>query len=127
MQREIKFRGIRTDGKGWVYGGVVYGLSGKCYIFKGCDIEPEEDDCLTVTPESVGQFTGLKDKNGKEYFFNDIVEFKDGSKGVLVWFDDRLGIASGKINNYHAIDEVSKQELLESEVIGNIHQNPELI
>jgi uncharacterized phage protein (TIGR01671 family) len=126
MQREIKFRcwdtltnEMRYSGK---HDGEFYiNLKGVLYMYK----IPNSDKYFKSY--DVMEFTGLKDKNGKEYFFNDIVEFKDGSKGVLVWFDDRLGIASGQINNYHAIDEVSKQVLLESKIIGNIHENPELI
>lgn len=125
MQREIKFRAWNSDNK------LIVGEHLMCYNkdgiiqIAGVSIDESNEECDEDV--LIEQFTGLKDKNGKEYYFNDIVEFKDGSKGVLVWFDDKLGIASGQINNYHAIDEVSKQELLESKIIGNIHENPELI
>lgn len=78
-------------------------------------------------PHVFTQFTGLHDKNGKEWYFGDICKDKDGSIGVLVWFDDCLGIGSGEINNYHAIDQVRKYELEKMENIGNIYEHPNLL
>lgn len=61
MKTELLFRGLRKDGEGFVYGDRVQGASGKIYIF-------DYDDIHEVIPESVGQFTGLKDKNGVKIF-----------------------------------------------------------
>lgn len=69
----------------------------------------------------VNQYTGLKDCDGNDYYFDDIIKTKKGV-GVLVWLEDRLGIGSGTINNYHTVDEISKHELSKSKKIGNIYE-----
>ena len=73
------------------------------------------------------RYTGRKDKNGKKIYFNDIVLHECGGKGVIIWFDDRFGIASGEAGNYHAVDEITAAELEECIVIGNIYDNPGLL
>ena len=86
MNREIKFRGLRTDGKGW-----VYGYYRKCTFYNKLGDEPKEIytkhfigsfsnldlfdgifEQVEVIPESVSQFTGLKDKNDQEIYEGDV-------------------------------------------------------
>jgi hypothetical protein len=68
MKQQIKFRGFRTDGKGWVEGFYVYRPDGKHLIYWKPFDEATQNTYHEIHPESLGMFTGQTDKNGREIF-----------------------------------------------------------
>lgn len=122
--REIKFRGKRLDSGEWVYGDYHRRAGGvHCII----DMQPDSQGkvkyvIIQVDAETVGQFTGLHDKNGKEIYEGDIVRYDMGGEcevsycigGGFAGFD-----LSPAFHDEHQLTDV--------EVIGNIHDNPELL
>lgn len=120
MSREIKFRALRTDGKGWVYGcyRFVNVIEGKKHLISdwfGNEIE--------VIPETVGQFTGLKDRNGKEIYEGDVISIS--SRGFdfecKVTYDKQLIPVGEKSKGWEHMLYSPYWE--ECEIIGNIHSN----
>ena len=121
--KEIKFRALKDDMSNctFVYGQLVYDDDDIPRITV-VDFLRKRLTFYTCIKNTESQSVGIFDVNGKEYFFDDIVEI-DGSYGVLVWMDDRLGIGSGEPNSYHAIDSITQKELENSTIVGNIHEN----
>lgn len=127
--REIKFRGKRIDNGEWVCGYYVYyGWAGKQKHY----IVPEYASDLyavEVDQKTVGQYTGLKDMNGKEIYEGDIVERFDHGQVrqlYLVKFDKGcFGASLDNIRFYFlTFDHVCTEQV---EIIGNIYDNPDLL
>lgn len=119
IMREIKFRGKRVNNGEWVYGDLLR-IHGVPYIY--LDPAPNGWNDYEVIPDTVGQFTGLLDKNGKEVYFDDIVRNKYGDIGSVIWFSDwslRVDWGGGDI---HFIDPEWGLE-----VAGNIHDTEQTI
>jgi uncharacterized phage protein (TIGR01671 family) len=148
--KEIKFRGkvvnhdpMTNPENGWVEGYYLQDLDNgvvKHYIFN-CPC------CWEVIPESVGQFTGLHDKDGKEIYEGDVVRNKEiggyGLEylGVVRYYEEdcRFGIDTTAINKFTKRVLFSVGESIandghytitytnEYEVLGNIHDNPNFL
>ena len=126
--REIKFRGKTANGE-WAYGSLVYSKNIQPAIYfevgKG---SVKTFDFVYVRPETVGQFTGLHDKHGVEIFEGDVLSYedvagvKDGIGNVL------FGLFYGAWIVF--VDDYEENPLSDvaysCEVIGKIHDNPEL-
>lgn len=127
MQREIKFRGKRIDNGEWMVGDLRYSENS---IAVACDIRHFGIgyDVYSVSPKTVGQFTGVKDKNGREVYEDDIVlqqQYGGGKGKMIVRFEKGAFIVG-----YHSGSSTRKTPMLlndRCEVIGNIHDNPELL
>ena len=118
--REILFRGKTSAGE-WVFG--FYTLYANNRGLHSCILTGTEQGCVIpkfVIPETVGQYTGLTDKNGKKIFEGDILRDIDG--GIQTAIFDR-GAFCGRYVGYTFND----NEFYINEVVGNIHDNPELL
>ena len=145
--REILFRGKRVDNGEWVYGyyikanhhwhehGIHEDWIAVDTIQNGgwCNVRGK----YAVLPETVGQYTGLTDKNGKKIFEGDIVLFEDESPSNYEYHDCtemRCGAIEYGDNCFYITDRIAveMEDLiydgkLDVEIIGNIHDNPELL
>lgn len=130
--REILFRGKRVDNGEWVYGfyANIPELSGKDFI-----VSINSGLLMEVIPETVGQYTGLTDENGKRIFEGDIVRGKDYTgdrREGSVFYDNYNAMYMIKPNtksDYREVNCLTSLTPAEAylEVIGNIHDNPELL
>ena len=116
--REILFRG-KTITDVWVYGDLLNGG----YDYHAAIREKHDKAVARVFPETVGQFTCLTDKNGKKIFEGDIVKNDYGYIGQIV-FKACSYYIEWKSGNFTIDLYVMANSL---EVIGNIHDNPELL
>lgn len=125
--REILFRGKNYDGE-WIEGYYVH--QGKSHEIYYKDYQ--EFPSRFVTPETVGQYTGLTDKNGKKIFEGDIIKATDSvpEYNLMVVRNEDFGC----FNDYyfggekHYTEQIRNADwYLRYKIIGNIHDNPELL
>jgi len=125
--REIKFRGKTADGK-WLYGSLINLKSGPSILTETTD---DEADQYPVLSETVGQSIGLKDKNGKEIFEGDYISYENEIYEIIEFAGAFLGSRNETDKRGRRasvwIDFFSNQIDRDVLVIGNIHENSELM
>ncbi len=123
MNREILFRGKRKDNGMWEYGNLsMRDETGRSKYYIGQNMLGYE-----VLPETIGQYTGLTDKNGRKIFEGDILKAMgvDGEQIAPVVFRKGFFVLDEKNAFIRlGVGAFRKRQL---EVIGNIHDNPELV
>lgn len=133
MNRTIKFRGLRTDGKGWTIGDLVQDhMNQSCQIVFWVSelIEPENNyyemvqKSIQVIPETVGQFLFV-DCNGKEVFTGDLCRDKLNHENTFeIDIEEFIPYAKGNSNMDRDLFELYTRNRIE--VTGNIHQQEKL-
>ena len=137
--REIKFRGRRIlrgrriHSDSWAYGDLIT-------VVGGCDIRvrSKKSDLdayhIPVDPDTVGQFTGLRDSDGREIYEGDIVRFKEAYKGALgdERVHDVVGVVSYVYCEFKIVSDGTSELwapcLMDGvTVIGNVHDDPKLL
>ena len=134
--REIKFRGKKVEDELWTTGYLIRygrkawilhpeGIVSSHYDILGKWVEREIPRAFVVEviPETVGQFTGLHDKNGKEIYEGDIVLMKEGDEFWIckVIYDPPDFVAVDNKENRYFLKHFNPK------IIGNIYDNPELL
>ena len=145
--REIKFRGKRVDNGEWVFGSYVSDKRGEHILTRAADAgnlkyysARFDMFAFPVIPETIGQFTGLLDKNGKEIFDGDLISQKNfnGEEYIALYavvydgesfcLDMKIGNEKAMLlNEFSSFGHYENNRLRKGEVIGNIHDNHELI
>jgi uncharacterized phage protein (TIGR01671 family) len=146
--REIKFRGKNLNTKEWVYGDLLQWNDGETaigvhgqFIDDGYHFNENYDKTPYVDETTVGQYTGLKDKNGKEIYEGDLIKAPSGRIYAVIfstWKHEEKRDFPKVIDLYEhtgwciSLDGVNPCELLDSEVcqgsvIGSVYDNPELL
>ena len=134
--REVKFRGLSSSGK-WVYGSLIKAF-GKCYITSS-ESEAKAKDvaeylggiytklipnmCVEVDPKTVGQFTGLQDRNGVDIYEGDFCQITysktDNWKGQVKFLEGTWVVGNWRFELH--------KERYAVRIIGNIHEHPNLL
>lgn len=124
--REIKFRGKRTDTGEWVYGSLTQWENGQTVIWVSNPMDSNVLMKYAVDPDTVGQYTGLKDRNGKEIYEGDLLL----SAGMVWEVVSDENLASFVLCTKYGRGGTPLGEMIRSfyfEIIGNRLDTPELL
>lgn len=141
MNREILFRGKSIISNEWLYGNLITSGDNHFFIVPFDEIEEDGHHIRTkdnyyeghyaVEPKSLGQYTGLKDKNGVRIFEGDIIQFtrqqgytstrKNSIRTVKFYTHAFCGFG------YSEHEPLTEKKAKECIVVGNIYDNPELL
>ena len=124
MKREILFKGRQHDGT-WIYGMPTYDFQ---YIFN--DDNLDSPDNYEIDPDTICQFTGSLDKKGKKIFEGDILKSYDCGEplgtNIVIWDEQRAGWSDIR-DDGDSQTQYDGFDFSDSKIIGNIHDNPELV
>ncbi|MFS0878097.1 YopX family protein [Solibacillus isronensis] len=129
MMMQPKFRGFSKEMKNWVYG---FGWYETDYTDEYLEeLKQEKQDAVLFTNSSpvictiasMGQYTGLKDKEGNEIYDGDVLSYW-GFTYVVVYQD--AGFGWNEDGEFHSFPSMAIDEIGKAKIIGNIHENPEL-
>ncbi len=124
--REILFRAKNLDDwltekslAKWFYGDLMHdGGESRCLYFH------DDGSDMQVDPDTVGQFTGMSDCNRKWIYEGDILESDSGKRAAVVWNEGCWRMDFGKYVGFNLYDFINVNRV---EIVGNIHDNPELM
>lgn len=119
--REILFRGKAEIGGNWVYGDLIHRLGGATIG----TVDSNGLHELYVSEDTVGQYTGLTDKNGTKIFEGDIILYNNTNEYGCIEYDKDDGMFVAKFDT--CCVNFGLEYSTSFEVIGNIHDNPELL
>lgn len=136
MNREIKFRGERLDNGEWIFGDLIEN-QGRFFIYHATSETTIEDDddgrisivAVEVDPSTVGQFTGMKDRNGMEIYEGDILHIPEipyfkGGNGYVLFINDCISVKDGEEHEWRLTWVVQESD---DGILGNIYDNPQLL
>lgn len=139
--REFEFRGKRKDNGEWVYGDLLH-VDDKLIIIPNMNIDEIDVEKLEIIPETMGQYTGLCDKDGTRIYEGDILRYNHSKSDDENCLDTRhytrnyaVEHINTRHNNGYRIRNKSIWFMItqgtiingKAEKIGNIHDNPELL
>ena len=125
--RVIKFRGKKSSNGDWVYGSLVSSKDIEPAIYFQTDNGSVKGmDSVNVNQETIGQFTSLYDKNGKEIYEGDILKVQGMRDRLEIRFVRGVFafLWNGDLDDEAPINSPTQEW---AEVIGNIHDNPKLL
>lgn len=127
-KREILFRGWNKKNKKWLYG-YYFAYRGYHFISPDDKVNPLDTyEDYVIDADTVGQYTGLKDKKGKKIFEGDIIE-SNGIRHVIQYNEREVKYKALLYGIQSSSCSIEQQWINEFEkvIIGNIHENQELI